>query len=251
MKTHVKIGLMKNKVNNILVIASCILLISCNRKNSQDNSNRKELSLAQPFSISKTTEQEYNYAVSKYSNRLLKDIEEHKKDSGIIQLPIERRWNPFVEFKDILPESDETGFKEYRYLGQFENIGFYLVQGYFWEHSECYLIDKKTGNQTITWNTPIISPKNEFFANISTSYGLEGAPNGVQIWKIIKRPENQSEPAYIEKYLELDQLIWVPIDFVWNENESLLIKVITVVNYMKYGKQDHEKNTYYLELKIN
>ena len=74
-------------------------------------------------------------------------------------------------------------------------------------------------------------------------YGLEGLPNGIQIWKI----ENNN---YLRKYLELDQQIWVPEDFVWETDNTIILKVAAVEKYLNKNGQLNEKDFYYLKLRL-
>ena len=82
------------------------------------------------------------------------------------------------------------------------------------------------------------------------AYGLEGVPNGLQIWNIERQENNQIEPVTIQKYLELDQLIWVPDDFVWETDNSLILKVASVEKYINESGQQHNGDFYYLRLKL-
>ena len=202
------------------------------------------------FSITETTAEEFELATSKFKDKTVYDSATFKKKDGEINLPVERKWKPFVTYRDTLLETDETEIREYKYIGQFEDIGYYIVGGSFWEHYECYLIDKRTGRQTTIWNTPTISPNDKFIANLSMAYGLEGVPNGIQVWSIDRNENNQVEPISINKYLELDQLIWVPEEFVWETDNSLILKVISVEKFMESSGQPKQSEYYFLKLKL-
>ena len=99
------------------------------------------------------------------------------------------------------------------------------------------------------WNKPILSPHNNFIANLSIPYGLEGTPNGVQVWRVDRQHNNELEPV-ISKYLELDQQIWAPVDFAWETDYSLLLKITPVENFMNEGRQPSQKDFYYTRLRI-
>jgi hypothetical protein len=62
-----------------------------------------------------------------------------------------------------------------------------VVSGTFWEHYEIYLINKNTGENTLLWNNPALSPSNQFIANLSLPFGLEGTPIGIQIGVLAKK----------------------------------------------------------------
>jgi hypothetical protein len=130
-------------------------------------------------------------------------------------------------------------------LGQYKNLGFFLVEGLFYERYECYLIDKKTGRKTTIWNKPKLSPSSKYFANLSVPYGYAGDPNGIQIWKI-----EESYRIDLSKYLELDQQIWCPIDFVWETDNSLLLKVVPIDKFWESNDEVNETDYYYLRINL-
>jgi hypothetical protein len=86
----------------------------------------------QTFSITNATTDDFNNAKKAYKEKTLFDTTNYKKVNGVIKLPIERMWNPFVAFKDTLLKTEETDIREYQYFGQFEKIGFYIVGGTFY-----------------------------------------------------------------------------------------------------------------------
>ena len=244
------------KMTRQLIIYLTILLSACGQKNGTNETLTLNKATAvsidslQPFSITNATADDFLNAKKVYIDHTLYDTTAFKKNEGKIKLPINEKWRPFVIFTDTLPANDETGVREYKYLGQFEKAGFYIVGGSFYEHYESYLVDKRTGSQTTIWNNPSISPTGKFIANLSMAYGLEGVPNGLQIWNIERQENNQIEPVTIQKYLELDQLIWVPDDFVWETDNSLILKVASVEKYINESGQQHNGDFYYLRLKL-
>lgn len=238
----------------VIIIFLVVLITACRQKSpsvakvSVENSSTTIDSL-QKFSITKATAEDFLKAKKAYKDKILIDTTTFNKANGEIKLPIKECWEPFVIFRDTLLNTDDTGIREYRYLGQFDKLGFYIVSGLFWEHYECYLINKTNGRKTTLWNNPILSPHNKFIANLSMPYGLEGIPNGVQVWRVDRKDNNEFEPV-ITKYLELDQQIWAPDDFVWETDYSLLLKITSVENYMNEGRQPNQKDFYYIRLRI-
>lgn len=216
-----------------------------NVKNVANNNVNTSGDGVQTFSITNASTEDFAEAKRKYKDKTFCDTATLKKKNGIIKLPVDQKWRPFVIFTDTLLNTDEGKIRKYQYLGQFDNIGFYIVDGNFYEHYECYLIDKRTGNKTTTWNRPFLSPTSRYFANLSMPYGLEGVPNGIQIWKVETSNQN-----YLSKYLELDQQIWVPDDFVWESDNSLLLRVVSVDKFWNKNGQVNDKDYYYLRLKL-
>jgi hypothetical protein len=240
------------KMTQQLIICLTILLSACGQKNASiDNSNvdNQSLNLAdssQTFSISKATKEDFTEAKNSYKDNFIQDTLSIRKVNGVTEVPLNRpHYPPSVIFKDTLVGIGETEEREYHYLGHFPDLDNYLVSGTFWEHYECYLIDKETGSKTTTWNRPFLSPTSKYFANLSMAYGLEGVPNGIQIWKVETSNQN-----YLSKYLELDQQIWAPDDFVWETDNSLFLKVFSVDKYWDTNGQLNENEFYYLRLRL-
>lgn len=234
----------------ILIILTFLLAACGQNSQSVDSSSTESKATSsdslQTFSITNATAYDFNKAKKLFIDKTLYDTTIFKNVNGKIKLPIAEKWRPFVTFTDTLLNTDESEVKQYYYVGQFEKIGFYIVGGSFWEHSEYYLIDKRTGRQTITWSSPTISPTDKFIANASMTYGLEGVPNGIQIWRIERNQNNQLEPVSLSKHLELDQQIWAPDDFVWETDNSIILKVAAVDNYMNETGQPKPNDFYYL-----
>lgn len=238
-----------------LIIILTIFLSACGQNsNAVDPSSTSEKVTAQDslktFSISKATADDFNKAKKAFIDKTLYDTSAFRKVNGEINLPIDEKWRTSVTFTDTLLNTDESDSREYFYVGQYEAIGFYIVGGIFWEHSEYYLVDKRTGSQTKLWSSPSISPNEKFLANLSLPFGLEGAPNGIQVWRIDRNEHNQVEPISISKYIEIDQQIWSPDDFCWETDHSLILKVAAVDKYMNENGQPNENDFYYLRLKI-
>lgn len=165
------------------------------------------------FSKEKASKADFDQAKANYSDTFIHDTLNIRKNAGVLKLKTGRGWKPYVIFTDTLAGTDDDSIREYKYLGHYKEINHYLVGGLFWEHYECYLIDKAKGKITTTWERPFISPDKQYLANLSMAYGLEGIPNGIQIWKVTHHPNNQLEPITIEKFIEIDQQIWAPYDF--------------------------------------
>jgi hypothetical protein len=243
------------KMTSQLIFILAILLTACGQEaqsvdNSSSESKGTSIDSLQTFSLTKATADDFNKAKKTFVDKTLYDTTTFRKVNGEIKLPVDEKWRPFVTFTDTLLNTDESDVRQYYYVGQYEKIGFYIVGGSFWEHSEFYLIDKRTGRQTTLWSSPSISPNDKFLANLSITYGLEGVPNGIQIWRIDRNEYNQIEPISISKYLELDQQVWAPDDFSWETDNSIILKVAAVDKYMNENGQPNVNDFYYLRLKI-
>jgi hypothetical protein len=198
-----------------------------------------------PYLIEQASPADFIRSKRANADKRLYDTAIFKKINGEIRLPLEDTTRPFVIFSDTLQDTDKEEMRRYEYAGQFENSGFYIVDGHFWEHYESYLVDKKTGEQTPIWNSPLISPNEKFIANLSMMYGMEGVPNGLQIWKI-----NKGNKPHLEKYVEIDEEIWVAEELVWETDNSLLIKAMSVEEFMEQDKNREADKHHYLRIKL-
>ena len=239
----------KSKYKTLFILA--LLISACGQvsqtvdNTSFDNNGLISDSL-QTFSITRATVEDFTKAKGLYKDKLIEDTLNIKKKNGIIEIPLNQpHYPPSIIFKDTLIGIEETEESQYYYLGHFLDLELYLVSGTFWEHYECYLINKESGSKTTTWSMPYLSPTSKYFANLSLPYGLEGVPNGIQIWRI--EPNSRGN---LSKYLELDQQIWAPDDFVWETDNSIIIKVIAIENYYNETDQPNENDFYYLRIKI-
>lgn len=237
-----------NLIFTILLSFNSYKTYSCSLK--LNKSNTIFIDSIKPYLISNATITDFNKAKRTNLEKIQFDTLTIKKVNGKILLPIENDSNDFVVFSDSLIDINETDIKEYKYFGQFNNVGIYIVEGRFWEHYECYLIDKRKGIQTTIWNTPIISTNEKFIANLSLPYGIDGIPNGIQIWRVNLDEKNKKESFEIIKHIEINQQIWIPEDLVWESDNSLLLKVTLVEKYNNKGGQLNESDFYYLRLKI-
>lgn len=165
------------------------------------------------ISITQATQNDFDIARNNYTDDLLYDTI-HSKQNGTIKLRISNPNKQFIAFTDTKGEEER---QEYRYIGQFKTIGYYLIAGLFWEQEEYYLINKTSGEKTTIWNKPKLSPTTKYIANLSPAFGLEGTPNGLQIWRVENDKQN------IKKITEIDQSIWAPYSFYWETETSLIL----------------------------
>ena len=67
----------------------------------------------------------------------------------------------------------------------------------------------------------------------------------LKIWNI-----ERSYQIYLSSYFELNQQIWVPVDFVWETDNSLILKVSAVDKYLNENGQPNYTDFYYLKLSL-
>lgn len=229
-----------------------MLLSACrNATHSNDELTKIKNSISQDtslsFSITTATEEDFETFKKHYKDKLIQDTLNIVKSKGVLEIPLVQPHYPVaIIFKDTLVSVGDEEERDYNYLGQFKDLGIYLVDGTFWENYECYLIDKESGWKTTLWNRPYLSPSSKYLANLSLPYGFEGMPNGIQIWETKNTQHNT-----LTKYLELDQQIWTPNDFVWENDESLILKVAKVETFWARNGQLTKSDFNYLRLKLH
>ena len=158
-------------------------------------------------------------------NKLTIDTNIIKKKNGELVLTIGKEGKAhrvFVDNTDGGPE--DIKMKEHYYFGQFKDINCYVVGIGYWEHFEVLLIDRETGLNQTFWSTPSLSPNNKNLAAI-LSAGLEGNPVGIQVFSY-----DSSTYYKFDKILEINQMVWDPVEFYWYGNEALVLKVMRITN---------------------
>jgi len=236
-----------------LLFLLALALASCGQKNDKKetivtkNQTAVITDSLRNYSTSIVTEDDFLNAKNNYKDLTLYDTASYRKINGKIKLPIKDKQKRFAVFNDTLVDSDSEDVRQYVYVGQFDKIGLYIVGGSFWEHFECYLVNKITGRQTTIWNDPMTSPKDKYIANLSMQYGLEGVPNGLQVWKVVN---DGNEGFIIQKYFEIDQQIWAPEDFAWETEDTLVLKVFPVQMYWSKNGQMDASDYYYMRIRI-
>ena len=206
---------------------------------------RKDVA-ATSYTIETATRLNFEKAKKNNPEAFTADTANFRKENGVLSLQLKDEWKLLTSFRDTLnaPETDDTDIREYKYLGQLKPINKYVVGGYFWEFYECYLVDKVTGKVDTTWTSPSLSPDNRLLASLSLPYGLEGLPNGIQIFKV----ENSGKQ--ITKYFEINQDEWSPYESYWESNDSIIIKMLPIGRVLEINGIPKEEDFSYLRLKI-
>ena len=145
-----------------------------------------------------------------------------------IRIKTEKGNVDFVSRPNLEEDISNFYYKEFN-----ETNLFHVVCAHYWEDNECYLIDQKTSRIDTLWTKPIFSLDNNSLISKSMDYGLEGMPNGFQIWQL-------DEKRHWIKTKEIDQLEWVPIEINWINNDSFEVKTVTIEHYneMKWNVPD-------------
>lgn len=247
-------------MNKILPILFLTIFFSCSNKsvetapaeekaqvlNESVISDEEKAKAETAYSIEKATKLDFDKAKKGAPASLTPDTTNSRKKKGVLQVPTNGKWKSLTAFRDTLnsPESDDDDFREYKYLGQFKVINKLLVEGNFWEFYECYLVDKNTGRIDTTWTIPSISPDNNMLASLSMTYGLEGLPLGIQVFRIEDGGQN------LTKYIEINQEEWSPYDFYWESPTTLIIQIIPIEKVLEINEIPKQEDYSYIRLRI-
>lgn len=227
-----------------LLFRSLFYLTACSPVDTTKGTENINLTQDIPaFCIEQVNKEVFEFAKKQYVEKLLRDTLNYKKKNRIITLSLTSNSNAQRVFKDSIQGLEDENRKEYNYLGQLKEIDFYLVSVNYREHFEVLLVDKKSGNIYSVWSVPLLSPNNKLIAAI-LPYGLEGEPVGIQILSVNKTNYNQ-----INKIIEIDQRLWNPIEFFWENDSSIILKVIAIPNFTKGEKELKEYK--FIRLKIS
>lgn len=172
-------------------------------------------------------------------NFLLPDTLEQKKRNGTIAL---KCIDKTVEFID--KPHEEESLQEFRYVGQIEFLNQYLINGTYWEGLDYKFIDKKTGEETQSFEEyPHISPDKRHIVCINANPYDTTAD--MQLYRIIGSKLKHVMNASFKK--------WMPAieqeDIFWSTDGYLYLAVNHVNAYWtKEGSLN--KNYQYIRIKV-
>lgn len=214
----------------------CLYLFSCSTNNYVEEKDGNAI-----FIIKKVKENDFLSAKKSFKEKLYQDMSKVYQKNKQISLPLNLGSHKI--FRDSILNEDTI--ERYEFIGEFKDIDMYLIFGIYWENSEGILVDKNNGEIYRTWNKPSISPDNKKLASIC-SYGLEGMPIGLQIMDI----GLQKEYTRLNSFIEINQRIWNPLDFVWESNNSLILKVNYNLNLDTIDEKSMKK-VEYIRIRFN
>ena len=188
------------------------------------------------YSITESSAEEFSQALKNVRHILIKDSA-NKKVNGEIRLSS-------IVFKDQVSKEDESSHITFDYIGHFKETNTSVIHVQFYEGSEIYLVNQTNKQLDTIWNIPKLSQDLNYYFNLSEEYGMEGVPNGFQIWKI--KPDGT-----LLKHSELDQLVWVPKEFAWLDSQTVILKVISVDKYVQENQiNENSTDLYYIKVRL-
>lgn len=198
-----------------------VLIISCNneRKNPQsDNCSDTLMINNKMYCFDSISESYYNSINFKFPLKL---------DTVSIDTSVVKVMSYGIQIKTNAKEvflqndtSDNDSRVIYSYIKTIANIGFVHIKGVFWEWTTDYLINLKTGENTVMWEQPILSPNKKLIISCSADLVATMMPNGIQLFKI--------DNGVIQKVFEKEIVKWGPSETKWESDSTILIKRLKV-----------------------
>ena len=83
-----------------ILFAACVQKNATNEKKTADNVVKISSDSLGTFSINKATIDDFAKAKMNFKDKILYDTTTFKKKNGIIKLPVDEKWQPFVFYTD-------------------------------------------------------------------------------------------------------------------------------------------------------
>lgn len=125
----------------------------------------------------------------------------------------------------------------YEFAGENATNSFSVVKANLYEGSEYYLVDQVSGNIDTIWNAPLFNEASNMLVCKSLDFGLEGRPNGFQVFKF-----NQKSRTW-KKLLEIEDMESVPVEIAWVSENRIIIRSVSFSNY-ELGNQNYNYSCY-------
>jgi hypothetical protein len=110
---------------------------------------------------------------------------------------------------------NSDSFADYRYLGLNKQIDKYIVFCSLWEWYHYLLVDKQTGDTTITCGEPVVSPDSKLFICGNSDLVAQFTFNGIELY------ENGHKPKML---CQRELYDWGPKDIKWITQNELLVE---------------------------
>ncbi|MXN91386.1 hypothetical protein GR160_09105 [Flavobacterium sp. Sd200] len=128
--------------------------------------------------------------------------------------------------------SDTDEYARYTYYGYREDMDQFVVFGGFYEWHNYILVDAQTGDQTILWGQPEVSPNGKLIVSGNSDLTAQFTDNGLQLYQSTHAPK-----VLGEKILQS----WGPEKIKWYDNNTLYIKA----NVVDDNSPDLETTTHF------
>lgn len=191
------------------------------------------------------TEDDYLSAREHYADPVLCDIDDFEKVEGVVSLPLQNNDMHYI-LRDTMPLADTLPFASHRYIGQYKTLGLYITTSVNNVRYSCTLVDKDSGTETVLWHIPHLSPGGKYLADIPYELFTSGDPSGYQIWRLDKK----CKKIAVIKIKEVHHQDWVPYDLVWENQNTFIIRAITMENHGISCGGEFDNGYIYIRVKI-
>ncbi len=218
--------LKKHKLTKLtsFILAFILTIVTVNNLFGQNNILKS--STNNVFSITHINKLYYDSVASLSNSKLNIDTVSVRKINGQIKLPNKSSTTTYtLLIDDLRPEENQV---TNNYLGYYNFIGKHLIETIYYESVDYQFIGQH-GDKTSIWSKPKFSNDKRFFLTFK-QYGLEGDFVGLQIWEI-KNDSSKNEPISLNKIFELNQLLFSPVDCIWDTDGTILIKGEAMSNH--------------------
>lgn len=213
------------RMQTILFFLCGALIISCSeKKQDKPEIEKGPVSETDTFylgdklvQVEKATKAEFDkldsivFDTSEVQN-LLADSSSVKRKGDTLFFSISN--NRKVTLVNNYADDDDT-YVSYSYLGFMKDIDQFLVFGVYYEWYNYLLIDKQTGDTTITCGDPVVSPNKKYFICGNADLEARFTFNGFELY------ENTHKPKLVNSR-ELGK--WGPEMIKWLDNETMLAR---------------------------
>lgn len=225
-------------MKKVLLLGIIFLNFYC-ESNSEGSKNQNltqqtttSLSDSLEYRLIEIGKDKFDQLKSSYTNLVSKESSPvSKSNTNFLTINLESGKN----LKFNLDKKNEELHHEYG--GYIPGTKYVFVIANYYEGSNCFMINSQTGKTDTLWTLPYISNDKSTMVCKSLEYGLEGVPNGIQIFK--------QESGGYRKKLQINQEKWVPINVCLSSDNKIYIKTQGIEDFLR--KKDAFK---YFEVQI-
>ncbi len=171
------------------------------------------------YVLSVASENEYASTAAVYTDKILKDTTAFRLVNNQIRLPLVN--GKYYTAKNKLSKDDS--YLEYQYIGQLPAINKYVMACTGYEWHEYFTIDKQTGDTSVFFEQPKISPKNTRLACVYyDAYQTESQTIQVSTYRLNNKQVVGTHTTYIRIGDEQYPLACL---LVWEDEQSMLVKL--------------------------
>ena len=191
------------------------------------------------FVFEKASQSDFDKAKAAHPGTLVKDTLKYVKGpEGLLILPLDG--GKTRVFSDKFGDADGE-YEEHIYLGHYEEISYYAIEGVYYEDGAIDLLNRKTGGVTALPDVPFVSPNKK---RVATSYQTYGADaDGFSFWSVVQPNDSLDRDFYLtfsinDLYLQ---------EFYWEHDGAIVFKTS---NYYPEDQHDGPVQDAYWRLKL-